>query len=189
VRKWRVLSLRVFVGAPNKTPQQTLWATPHFLTNFLIIFFMFGFFVFACAKEPKTSGPRHTSKKGPDVMKPGEPVPSKKGEPLSPRREASQRIVHLGEGYLEKNEFDKAIQIFQEAINVDSENGIAYFYLAKALHKTQAYDDAYGLLERAQVLLVDDPEWSRQVADLKAVIEESKQAQPIAKPTGQEVYY
>ena len=34
LKKWQGLSLRVFVGAPNKTPQQTLRATLYFLQPF-----------------------------------------------------------------------------------------------------------------------------------------------------------
>ncbi|OGQ05711.1 MAG: hypothetical protein A3F82_05095 [Deltaproteobacteria bacterium RIFCSPLOWO2_12_FULL_44_12] len=37
LKKWQGLSLRVFVGAPNKTPQQTLRATHHFFTVFMVL--------------------------------------------------------------------------------------------------------------------------------------------------------
>lgn len=122
-------------------------------------------------------------------MKPAEQPPPKMPEPLTPRREASQKIVLLGTGYLEKNELDKAVQTFQEAINVDSENGVAYFYLAKALSQKEAYDDALGLLDRARALLSNDPDWTAQVLNLKMLIEGTKQTPPAPKPTGQEVYY
>ena len=87
-------------------------------------------------------------------------------------------MVRLGEGYLENGELDRAVQTFQEAINVDIENGVAYYYLAKALYQKGLHDDALGLLERAAALLAVDSDWASEVSRLKTVIEEAKETTP-----------
>ncbi|MDO8643916.1 MAG: tetratricopeptide repeat protein [bacterium] len=142
----------------------------------------------ACAKEPRKGKP--LPPKAPGKAKPAEPsLPTKPAPALTPKREASQKIVRLGENYLESNELDKAIQTFQEAINVDFENGIAYYFLAKAFYQKGDFDDALGVLDRAQSLLVDDEEWLNEVFRLRLLIEEAKAAGPEQKPSDKDIYY
>lgn len=94
---------------------------------------------------------------------------------LSPKREASQKIVQMGEEYLQKGLIDKALHTFQEAVNVDSENGVAYFFLAKALYEAKAYEDALGLLDRADSLLASYPDWHEAVSQLRVLIEQANE--------------
>ncbi|MDZ4224290.1 MAG: tetratricopeptide repeat protein, partial [bacterium] len=108
------------------------------------------------------------------------PLP-KGPEALSPKREASQNMIRVGEHYLEQGNVDKATQTFQEAINIDPENGVAYYYLSKGLSQKQAYDDALGVLEKSETLLGRYPEWVAEVKRLRAQIEETK-ANPSSLP-------
>ena len=98
-------------------------------------------------------------------------------------------MVDAGREYLEKGDVDKAIHTFQEAVNVDSENGVAYFFLAKALVQTESYDDALGLLDRADELLNAYPDWHKEVLQLKADIENFKQNADQQKGTEKGGYY
>lgn len=82
--------------------------------------------------------------------------------------------MQAGKEYLDAGQTEKAVQTFQEAINVDPENGLAYFYLAFSLYQTKSYDDALGLLDRAETLLAPFPEWEEEVIKLKKGIEEEK---------------
>ncbi len=139
------------------------------------------FFLTACPKKPPKKPER------PKVSVPTRPAPAPSlPESLRPRREASQRIVQSGREYLDKGEIEKAVQTFQEAVNVDPENGLAYFYLAFGLFQTESYDDALGLLDRAQALLSPFPEWEEEVERLREAILESKGR---TKGEGREGYY
>lgn len=95
----------------------------------------------------------------------------------------------MGQNYLMRGELDKAVQSFQEAINVDPENGVAYFYMARALYQTAAYEDALGLLDRADTLLSPYPDWHDEVMRLRFMIEEAKQAPPEAEPEKEDEGY
>lgn len=106
---------------------------------------------------------------------------------LTPKREASQRVVQVGKEYLETGALDKAVQTFQEAINVDPENGVAYFFLAFSLFRSGLYEDALGLLDRADILLAPYPKWPEEVLRLRYMIEEAKEASQKEKP--EEGYY
>lgn len=98
-------------------------------------------------------------------------------------------MVEMGRSYLEKQEFDKAIQTFQEGINVDPDNGIAYYFLAKGLYFTRQYEDALGLLDRAASLLTAYPEWMEEIFKLKFFIEEAKETGAEEKEKQKEQYY
>lgn len=142
-----------------------------------------------CAKEPAKKLP-------PPKPKTGEKIPSlpspEAEKTLSPRREASQRLVQIGQGYLEKGELDKAVQTFQEAINVDYENGIAYFYLSQSLYQRGNYDDALSILDRAENFLSGQENWKTKIDELRVTIKDAKEGKT-AEPTPQKqpegVYY
>lgn len=135
----------------------------------LVVLLGFCLFLTACPKKPPKKPER------PKVSIPTRPAPMPSlPESLRPRREASARIVQAGREYLDKGETEKAVQTFQEAVNVDPENGLAYFYLAFSLFQTETYDDALGLLDRAQTLLAPFPEWEEEVERLREAIIEVK---------------
>ena len=143
-------------------------------TGFLIL--CLSFFVVSCAKQSPNKKISHkptpTEKK--EESKPVEQVPIKPAPPvpaaINPKREASQKIVEAGVGYLDHGEVDRASQAFQEAINVDGDNGVAYFYLAKVKDISKDYDDALSLLERASDLLNGNRDWEDAILNLKTHI-------------------
>lgn len=99
------------------------------------------------------------------------------------------KMVNIGREYLDQGLVDKATQTFQEAINVDSDNGVAYFFMARALIFAKAYDDAAGLLDRAETMLAAYPEWLDQIYQLRVAIEEGKTVQTGQKEQRKEGYY
>lgn len=110
-------------------------------------------------------------------------------EPLSPKREASQRIVQAGQEYLEAGDADKAVQTFQEAINVDPENGVAFYFMSLGLYRLRLFDDALGILERADALLAPYPEWHEEVVRLRYLIESTKEKEGRGEEGDKGVYY
>jgi len=55
-----------------------------------------------------------------------------------------------------------------DAVNVDSSNGVAYYYLAVASAKQGKAEVAEGLLDKAEALLGADEEWGARIDDLRA---------------------
>lgn len=98
-------------------------------------------------------------------------------------------MVKIGEEYLARGSLDKAIQTFQEAINVDFENGVAYYFMAKALFLAEVYEDALGLLDRAESLLRGYPEWLKEVIRLRLFVKEARENQIQMKNTEKGGYY
>ncbi|MFH1829619.1 MAG: hypothetical protein ABH871_02425 [Pseudomonadota bacterium] len=99
-------------------------------------------------------------RKEPDAIRPYE---TSKEEALTPARQASDRLVEQGKLFLEKNEIERAASTFRDAINVDTKNGEAYYFLALTHVKLSEPDVAEGLLDKAEALLSHDPEWSERI--------------------------
>ncbi len=87
-------------------------------------------------------------------------------------------MIRVGEHYLSEGNLDKAVQTFQEAINIDTENGVAYYYLAKGLYQKQNYDDALGVLEKSEALLANYSDWVAEIKRLRNQIQETKANPP-----------
>lgn len=154
-----------------------------------LIFCLFILIFSGCAKEPAKKLPPPKPKTGEKIPSPPSPEAEKT---LSPRREASQRLVQIGQGYLENGEIDKAVQTLQEAINVDYENGIAYFYLSKSLLEKGSYDDALNILDRAENFLSEQESWKTKVEELRTTIKDAKEgktAEPTPPKQPEGVYY
>ena len=90
-------------------------------------------------------------------------VPGKDMRELSPRAQASLRLTDQGRLLLEEGKAGDAIEMLERAINVDSTNGLNYYYLSEAwLYKGnfKAAEDFNGL---AQIYLKDSPQWMVRV--------------------------
>ena len=82
---------------------------------------------------------------------------------LSPRSQASLRLTDQGRLLLEEGKAGDAIEMLERAINVDSTNGLNYYYLSEAwLYKGnfKAAEEFNGL---AQIYLKDSPQWMVRV--------------------------
>lgn len=132
----------------------------------LIIILVISFVFIACPpkKPPRRKPPREVRKPA-EVYRPAPPP-----EVITPQRKASQRTVQKGITQLNNNNYDQALQIFQDAVNIDPFNGVAYYYLASANNYLEEKDVAMGLLDKAESLLQYEPEWLEKIEELRLSI-------------------
>jgi tetratricopeptide (TPR) repeat protein len=128
----------------------------------------------ACAGKSKKPAYK-VIKKGPQeqtrTTEGGEVAPSEGAvgseAAATPKRRASDRLVEKGQTHLQSEEYDLAASAFRDAVDVDSTNGAAYYFLALTyLHLGQP-DLSAGFLDKADALLGSDEEWSLKIQDLR----------------------
>ncbi len=144
-----------------------------------VICFLVAFTLIACAKEPA---------KRPEAKKERSPVEEQVRKPkappiiYTPQRKASDRIVAKGKAQLENENYERALQLFQDAVNVDSANGEAYYYLALAQVKMEQNHLALGLLDKAEALLQHEPIWLEKIQNLRQEIGGEVLEKPVYYP-------
>ena len=85
----------------------------------------------------------------------------------TPQRKASSRLVEKGMLFLDDADYERAASVFRDAVNVDTTNGIAYYYLAFAHARMEEPDVALGLLDKAEALLGYDEDWTKRIDELR----------------------
>ncbi|PIR16633.1 MAG: hypothetical protein COV46_07460 [Deltaproteobacteria bacterium CG11_big_fil_rev_8_21_14_0_20_49_13] len=93
----------------------------------------------------------------------------------TPKARASVKVVEEGRREMAAGNFEVAEKQFQEAINIDPNNGIAYYYLARSEFELEKYEQASGILDKAEDLLAGSKEWLEAVATLRDMIKEKSQ--------------
>ena len=88
----------------------------------------------------------------------------------TPKARASAKMVEDGRRSMIAGEYEAAQRAFQDAINIDPGNGVAYYYLAKAKYELGQYEQAGGVLDKAEELLAGSKEWAEAVASLRELI-------------------
>ena len=126
-------------------------------------------------KKPEVAKPAEAPKQAPEAVRTNA-RPSTE-DVITPKRQASMRLVERGKGFLEGGELDRAVLVLRDAINVDSSNGVAYYYLASADVKLGQTSTALGLLDKAEALLGADNEWMRRIDELRGEL-----GAPASKP-------
>ena len=90
--------------------------------------------------------------------------------PVKPVRAASQKLVLEGQRFLDSAEYERALYKFEEAINIDPSNGAGYYNMAKTQAELGAYDEADGLLDKAESLLGQGAPWGERILSLRQQI-------------------
>lgn len=137
--------------------------------TFLLPLFICLVFMACPPKKPVKKVPRPPAEKPAEVSR-----PPAAPEVITPQRRASDRLVQKGMGQLDSRNYENALQIFQEAVNVDATNGAAYYYLALTNDYLGEKDTAMGLLDKAESLLGHDPLWLEKIDDLRMEISGEK---------------
>jgi Tfp pilus assembly protein PilF len=117
----------------------------------------------SCAKETKPAHKRlpKTERREPkNAIRPYEEAPE---AAATPARQASDRLVEKGKSFLDDGKLGRAKSTFRDAVNVDSNNGVAYYWLAITQGRLGETDVALGLLDKADALLSRDPDWSEKI--------------------------
>lgn len=139
------------------------------------------FFLASCAKTTSTGRFKHLPPKKVKIEHERAPETGAKKEIIrtepaylamaqTPKAKASEKMVETGRVQLAQGNFESAQNIFQEAINIDPANGIAYYYLAKAKFELGMFAQANGVLDKAEELLQGSKEWMEAVAKLREMI-------------------
>ena len=89
----------------------------------------------------------------------------------NPARKASMGMVQKGKTYLTNNKYSNALGAFREAIIIDSTNGIAYYYMSKTRFYLDQFEEALGILDKAEALLATSEQWIEAVTMLRTQIE------------------
>lgn len=161
----------------------------YFVTIFLLLATLSGCAAFEKIGHKKSDGKKDGEAKVQTVKNPqGREIPIEVKKPetenpeiaaVTPQRQASLQVVAQGKQLLSQRQLEQALQRFQDAANIDGSNGIAYYYVARAQFELGNYAQAQGVLDRAEALLADYPDWIASVHALRnAVNEANKNSNP-----------
>lgn len=154
------------------------------ISNLLVIIciLVLGSWLFSCASVGQKPTGKHFQKKvkiehkrvpdtgaSKEVIR-NEPAPIASG--ATPKSRASLKMIENGRRALADGDFEKADREFQNAINIDPSNGIAYYYLARAKYELEQYQQAEGVLDKAEALLSGSSEWVETIDALRKLIKE-----------------
>lgn len=89
----------------------------------------------------------------------------------NPARKASMNMVQKGKAFINDEKYNKAVGAFREAIIIDSTNGIAYYFMSKARFYLEQYEQALGILDKAESLLASSEQWTEAITILRTEIE------------------
>jgi tetratricopeptide (TPR) repeat protein len=118
-----------------------------------------------CGSVQNRPAPPPLSFPAPPPVAPG--AESQPRPPESPRRMASLHLTEKGKSELEKGDLKNAMDRFEKAIGLDSDNAAAYYYFAEARFQQTEYRQSLTLLNRAQQLVDGDAEWEVRIYRLQ----------------------
>jgi tetratricopeptide (TPR) repeat protein len=96
------------------------------------------------------------------------PTTAGKAEQAEPQQVASLHLVDTANAHLKKGNADEAVRILEQAIQVDSYNGDAFFGLARAWRMKGSREKAMEFSTKAEILFQDEPVKLREVYLFKA---------------------
>ncbi|MBI3594568.1 MAG: tetratricopeptide repeat protein [Nitrospirae bacterium] len=134
--------------------------------RFIIFFCCVSLYVVGCAPVREVSSPPPLS--FPPPAPPLSGSENRNSREDSPRRMASLHLTEKGKGELEQGELKKAMDRFEKAIGLDSENAAAYYYFAEARFLQKDYRQSLTLLDRAEQLVTGDAGWQVKIYLLQA---------------------
>ncbi len=115
--------------------------------------------MYGCAKTivvPPLSHEDHSIQTG---------IPGKKLEDLSPRAQVSLRLTDQGRRLLSAGKASDALRMLERAINLDSTNGLNYYYLSEIWFYKGRFEHSEEYNRLAQIYLKESPEWMFRVKE------------------------
>ena len=117
----------------------------------------------ACPKKPREPGlPPEPEQRRPEIIYPN-------GEE-SPERQAANELMEEGIQALRDDDPEKAEWHLQEAIRIAPAYGPPYFWLARTKYELDDMTRAWDLLDRAELLIGQDPYWLERIDQLRQAI-------------------
>ena len=74
--------------------------------------------------------------------------------------------IHIGNSYLERGEYDKALTQYRQALELEPKNSVAHYNVACTYSEMEKIDEAIAALEQAVECGYDDVEWMEKDEDL-----------------------
>lgn len=98
-------------------------------------------------------------------------MPGKELEDLSPRAQASLQLTEQGRIFLEEGKINDAITTLEQAINLNPNNGLNYYYLSEAWLSRGEFEQAAEINRLAELYLKESPEWILKVNEQRRRIQ------------------
>lgn len=140
------------------------------------------FLLISCAKQSGTGHKRLPGEEVPQRERVDIPPPPPVERVGTPKRGASQSLIDEGLRLLQRENYDKALRSFESAIQIDPENGIAYYYAAKANVLRGKPESALGFLDKAELLMGHDEKWKQKIDELRAEAKKASLTSPDVVP-------
>jgi len=131
----------------------------------LVVVLILSVTLMGCPKKPPHKK-IPTGARKPPARETMEPVTAPEVK-AGPERVASDQLVDKGRKLMDQGDFDRAASAFGSAVNVDTTNGAAYYYLALARARQGDTEAALGILDKADALLMHDEAWAEKIAELR----------------------
>lgn len=107
------------------------------------------------------------------AQEPQSPPPAvKKTKEPSPQYVASIQLVQEGDRAMGKGELDSALGFYEQAVQVDGYNGLAFLGLAKVWFQKNAPTRSLEFAKKAEILLADNPKGLKETYLLESFLYE-----------------
>lgn len=123
-------------------------------------------FLFSCAKQakPPARPTEQPQKQEIEQTMPATPVVK------TPESSASTRLIEQGKSNYNAGQYQKAMQSLEAAVNLEPDNGEAYYWLSRSNLALDDKDNAKQYLDTARSYLSDD-DWLQKLDELQKEIE------------------
>ncbi len=130
------------------------------MTSILIL--IISFLLTACPGKRPSRKPRLPEHRRPPIAYPD--------EIKTPERKAAFELITKGQRALDREDPEKGEHYFQEAVRLDPSYGPAYYWLARAKYELDERRKAWDLLDRAELLIGQDPVWLERIDQFRGAL-------------------
>lgn len=122
----------------------------------------------ACPKRPPEAKPPEEKFRRPEIVHPEDET--------TPERQAAAELTNDGIAALQDEDWEEAEWHFQESIRIAPSYGPAYYWLARTKFALEEMTQAWNLLDKAELLIGQDPEWLDRIDQLREAISEYQES-------------
>lgn len=122
-----------------------------------------------CPKRPPETKPPEEKFRRPEIVQPEDET--------TPERQAAAELVNDGIAAVQDEDWEEAEWHFQEAIRIAPSYGPAYYWLARTKYALEQMTQAWNLLDKAELLIGQDPDWLDRIDQLRQAISDYQESQ------------